>query len=230
MWNSTVNGETLHFHLAGINNQNFLMRDEETATWWQQITGKAVSGPMKGAQLDPVLSDELTFAQWKSEAPNGQVLLSVDRDKKLYEYDWEPKTAKYPVPISFKGSGVGDREVMIGFELNGVSRAYRLDSILKQWPIIDRVGGVPLLLVVGPDKKSVRAFESRIDGADMEFFRKSDTTDWVLVDGSGGSEWNFQGCATQGPMQGKCLKQVTALKDYWFDWKNYHPDTSVYAH
>ena len=224
-----MNGRVLHFHLAGINNQNFLMRDEETTTWWQQITGKAVSGPMKGAQLDPVLSDELTFAQWKSEQPNGQVLLAIARDKKLYEEDWEPKTAKYPVTISFKSSGVPDREVMIGFELNGASRAYKLETILKQWPIIDHVGGVPLLLIVGPDKKSVRAFESRVDGTEVDFFRKADSTDWSLIDSSGG-EWNFQGCALQGPMQGKCLKQITALKDYWFDWKNYHRDTTVYAH
>jgi hypothetical protein len=224
-----VNGKTLHFHLAGINNQNFLMRDEETATWWQQITGRAVSGPMEGAQLDPVLSDELTFSQWKSEQPNGQVLLAVTRDKKLYEDDWEPKTAKYPVSISFKSSGVPDREIMIGFELNGVARAYKLDTILSQWPIVDHVGGVPLLLVVGPDKKSVRAFDTRMDGAELELFRKSDSAGWSLVDTSG-SEWNFQGCATTGNMQGKCLKQITALKDYWFDWKNYHRDTTVYSH
>jgi len=39
-----VNGVPLRFHLAGINNQNFLMRDEQTGTYWQQITGLAVSG------------------------------------------------------------------------------------------------------------------------------------------------------------------------------------------
>ena len=30
--------------------------------------------------------------------------------------------------------------------------------------------------------------------------------------------------------QGKCLDRVPALKDYWFDWRNYHPDTSIYKH
>ena len=34
-----VDGRRLHFHLAGINNQNFIMQDEETGTWWQQVTG-----------------------------------------------------------------------------------------------------------------------------------------------------------------------------------------------
>jgi hypothetical protein len=55
--------------LAGINNQNFLMRDEETGTFWQQISGRAISGPLNGSQLEPVHSDELTFALWRSEAP-----------------------------------------------------------------------------------------------------------------------------------------------------------------
>jgi len=56
-----VDGRALHFYLAGINNQNFLMRDKETGTWWQQITGKAIYGPLKGASLDLVPYDELTF-------------------------------------------------------------------------------------------------------------------------------------------------------------------------
>jgi hypothetical protein len=33
VWETTVNGRVLHFHLAGINNQNFIMRDEETGSW-----------------------------------------------------------------------------------------------------------------------------------------------------------------------------------------------------
>jgi hypothetical protein len=49
-----------------------------------------------------------------------------------------------------------------------------------------------------------------------------------LLDTATASEWNFQGCAISGPSQGKCLDRVPALKDYWFDWRNYHPDTSIY--
>jgi hypothetical protein len=69
-----VAGWALTFHLAGINNQNFLMRDEETGSYWQQISGVAISGPMKGQQLNLVLSDELTFGAWKAEEPEGMVL------------------------------------------------------------------------------------------------------------------------------------------------------------
>ena len=51
---------------------------------------------------------------------------------------------------------------------------------------------------------------------------------WVLLDTATASEWNFQGCAISGPSRGKCLDRVPALKDYWFDWRNYHPDTTIY--
>ena len=72
MWKRTVDGEVLHFYLAGINNQNFLMRDEETGTWWQQISGKAIFGKLKGATLELVVSDELSFGLWKQESPAGK--------------------------------------------------------------------------------------------------------------------------------------------------------------
>ena len=51
---------------------------------------------------------------------------------------------------------------------------------------------------------------------------------WILLDTTTASEWNFQGCAISGPSLGKCLDRVPALKDYWFDWRTYHPDTTIY--
>jgi hypothetical protein len=231
VWKSTVNGKVLHFRLTGINNQNFLMRDNETGTWWQQVSGKAVSGPMKGAQLELAPYDELTFTLWKEEAPTGQVLAQVPKDASQYESNWEPEVHKLPTVISFPGTGLESRDVVMGITVNGVSRAYPMPAILAQSPIQDRVGGVQVLLVAGPDKKSIRAFLSRIDGKDAEFFRKTEgTPEWALVDSLSQSEWDFQGCATSGSAQGKCLERLPILKDYWFDWRNYHPDTSVYRH
>ena len=269
MWTRTVNGRDLHFYLAGINNQNFLMRDKETGTWWQQITGKAIYGPLKGASLDLVLSDELTLGEWKSEFPDGKVLAEVPKYVKEYDSNWEPEVAKLPVVISFPGTELKSRDLVVGLETAGPGRAYPWDTLVKQSPIVDRVNGTPLLVAIGPDGKSFRVFVSRIDGKDVEFFLKGDdtpaTTDktdaaapkadskpataatdakvsgtkdakpavapvkpWILLDTTTASEWNFQGCAVSGPSLGKCLDRVPALKDYWFDWRNYHPDTTIY--
>jgi hypothetical protein len=75
VWGREVNGLVLTFHLAGINNQNFIMRDEQTGTYWQQISGRAISGPLAGKSLTLVPFDELTFALWKSEQPHERRLL-----------------------------------------------------------------------------------------------------------------------------------------------------------
>ncbi len=228
MWTRTISGRVLHFYLAGINNQNFLMRDKETGTWWQQITGKAIHGPLQGAALELVLSDELTFGQWRTESPSGQVLAPVTKYTKDYDSNWEPEVAKLPVVISFPGTELKSRDVVIGLTIDGTARAYPWETFVKQSPILDRVNGTPLLLVLGPDAKSFRVFISRIDGRDAEFFLQADSNEWTLLDTTTASQWNFQGCATSGPSQGKCLAPVPALKDYWFDWRNYHPETSVY--
>jgi hypothetical protein len=243
VWTRTVNGRALHFYLAGINNQNFLMRDRETGTWWQQITGKAIYGALQGATLDLVLSDELTFGEWRSEFPDGRVLAPVSKFTKDYDSNWEPEVAKLPVVISFPGTELKSRDVVIGVTIDGAARAYPWDTFTKQSPVIDRVNGTPLLLALGPDGKSFRVFVSRISGHDGEFFLQTEeekSTDksenvtqtpakpWLLIDSLTASQWNFQGCAVSGPAQGQCLPRVPALKDYWFDWRNYHHDTTIY--
>jgi Protein of unknown function (DUF3179) len=233
-----VNGRVLHFYLAGINNQNFLMRDRETGTWWQQITGRAIYGPLQGAALELVLSDELTFGEWKTEFPAGEVLAPVAKFTKEYDPSWEPAVAKLPVVISFPGTELKPRDVVVGLTVNGSARAYPWELFAKQSPVLDRVNGTPLLLVLGPDGKSFRVFISRMDGSDTEFFLQSSSNrdpsakkeDWTLLDTSTHSQWTFQGCAVAGPALGKCLDRIPALKDYWFDWRNYHPETTVYKH
>jgi len=39
-----------------------------------------------------------------------------------------------------------------------------------------------------------------------------------------------QGCAVAGSARGVCLERVEAIKDYWFDWLHYNPQTTVYGH
>lgn len=253
-----MNGRVLNFYLAGINNQNFLMRDKETGSWWQQITGKAIYGPLKGATLELVLSDELTFGEWKSEVSGGTVLAPVPKYTKEYDPKWEAEVDKLPVVISFPGTELKSRDVVVGLTIDGASRAYPWDTLVKQSPIVERVHDTPLLVAVGPDGKSFRVFISRVDGKDDEFFLKGETESgpvtkpgaagtsnaasgaeskatpspkpWTLLDTATASEWNFEGCAVSGASQGKCLGRVPALKDYWFDWRNYHPDTTIYRH
>ncbi len=228
MWSRTINGLTLVFHLAGINNQNFLMRDEETGTFWQQISGRAISGPLKGSQLAPVHSDELTFALWRSETPKGTVLKPLPADAAEYESkDWEVRMATDRTVLDFPNSGLRSRDLVVGVDAFGASRAYPVDRIFGAKLIEDRLGSEPILVMGGADGKSIRVFRARLHDNQpaSEFYR---TGDDIFMDADTGSEWNFRGCATKGPQSGHCLPPVDALKDYWFDWRNYHPTTTIF--
>jgi hypothetical protein len=232
VWETTVNGQQLHFHLAGINNQNFIMRDEETGSWWQQVTGEAIQGPLKGQHLRPVFHDELTFGLWKREKPEGRVLRPNEQIAQAGKYvpaNWEERVAKMPVTTSVVlDKSLEPRTIVTGLIVNGVAKAYPLDALVKQTLILDNVGGVPIFIVIGDDKKSLRAFERAVDGRKLEFFAKPNAASLTLVDAETGSEWDFTGKAISGSLSGKQLKKVALLNDYWFDWMTYHPGTSVY--
>ena len=213
------------------------MRDDETGSWWQQVTGKAIHGPLQGRQLKPVFHDELSFAIWKREQPDGRVLKPDEKIAAFgnrYEADWEPQVARMRV---VEGTDVdkrlAPRTLVVGITVDGKSAAYPLAALQKQSPIIDVIGYAPVVVVLGEDNRSVRAFERTVDGRKLELFRKTDgdraNGPVQLVDAETGSTWNFEGKAISGLLAGRQLKQIFVLEDYWFDWRLYHPDTSLYS-
>jgi hypothetical protein len=136
-----------------------------------------------------------------------------------------------PTVLSFPEHGLTARDLMLGIQAFGASRAFLYERVITEKLVKDHVGGEPVLLVVGPDDRSVRAFRDRIPGVAgaTDFYRITGRPGVRLIDDSTGSEWNFQGCATSGKAKGLCLEPIPMLKDYWFDWRNYNPKTTVYG-
>jgi hypothetical protein len=232
VWSSVVDGRRLTFRLAGINNQNFVMRDEQTGSWWQQVSGQAIQGALKGRKLMPVPHDQLTFATWKSEEPHGRVLMQdkaiVERDE--YEApDWEETVARFPVRVAVAPGGpIPPRTLIVGISLEGKSKAWPHASIVSAGATVDQIADVPLLLVVAPDGRSVRAFDRRVNNQALTFVRAGkDIQSSTLLDLETMTEWDFTGRATTGSLAGEQLARVEILLDYWFDWKAYHPTTEV---
>ena len=268
-----MGGRRLTLHLAGINNQNFVMRDDETGSWWQQSTGEAFAGPLRGSRLRLVFADEVAFAIWRREHPAGRVLRpDASPAWRTWSADWEAKTGRMPVVAGVPGAdGRGPlppRALVLGLEQGGAARAYPIAALAGQGVVQDDLGGLPVVIFVGEDGRSLRAFESAFDGRRVPFFAKLDGSPAAAVapaggvapapaaaaasatvpgapaaaaalmatapprlwvDGTSGSEWDFQGTAVAGPWRGRRLRPLPAMKDYWFDWRIYHPRTTVYA-
>lgn len=230
MWQSVVNGQTLRFRLSGINNQNFIMSDEETGSWWQQISGQAVQGHFKGQKLTAVDADELTYGIWKRENPNGRVLRPDERIKAENKYepaDWESQVAKMPVTTSAQLDNILEpRALVVGVVIDGKAKAYPFSAIEKQAPILDTLGGRNIVVLLAEDGKSVRVFDRNAGGRKLELLRNPESKQ--LVDAETGSTWDFSGKAVAGELAGSQLLKITAIKDFWFNWKTYNPDTELY--
>lgn len=229
MWGREVDGRVLTFRLAGINNQNFLMRDEETGSYWQQISGTAISGPLKGKQLTFIHWDELTFEVWRDENPRGTILRpSPQFADKYAAKDWDVKMQKSPTVVDTKATGIAPRELVVGVEVNKTARAWRYDRLIDTKLVQDRVAGQPIIIVTALDDKSLRAFYATLPSGEVpDFFRSEELGGGLMRDSVSGGEWNFAGCAISGPLKDTCLSPLRIVKDYWFDWHLYHPQTTI---
>lgn len=225
-----MDGRPLHVRLSGINDQNFFMRDQETGTWWQQITGVGIAGPLRGHKLRLVAHDEISFARWKREQPGGRVLKPDPRAAPRYApANWEERMAKVPTvtPVD-RDDPLPPRELVLGITIGAAARAYPMSKLATEAPLSDTLGGTAIVIVLDHDRTSVRVFDRALAGRTLEMRAASDSSRHELIDGETGSRWDFRGMAVSGPLAGRRLSKLTAIKDYWFDWKKYHPATAIY--
>jgi len=225
-----VEGRPLHFRLSGINDQNFFMRDQETGSWWQQVTGEGMVGPLQGRRLQLVVHDEISFATWKKEHPEGRVLKPDPRAAPNYApADWEQRIARLPTvtPVD-KNDPLAPRDLVLGLAIGGESKAYPMSKLAAAAPLSDSLGGAALVIVLDDDRTSLRVFDRSLDGRTLEMEAAPDTSRPGLIDRETGSRWDFSGKAVGGPLAGRQLKKIPAIKDFWFDWKKYHPGTAIF--
>ena len=220
------------FHLVGINNQNFVMQDEQTGSWWQQVSGEAIRGPLAGTRLTLIATDQLTFATWKHETGgHGRVLRPEARVAARYaRADWERRMRSTPTPASLSRDGrLAPRTLVIGIDVGDTSRAYPVDELPARSVVIDDLGGTPIAIVRAPDGRSTRVFDRRVGSRTLEFV-VTERSAFQLTDTATASTWDFSGTAIDGPLKGTRLARLSWLEEYWFDWHAYHPSTDVARH
>ena len=185
-----------------------------------------------GADLVEVAPDTVALlTPGEIRLKDGRVLLPDPTAAGKYAgAGWEEHVRKLPlVTPAVPGDPLPPRELIIGIELGGEARAYRFADLITQSPVLDRLGGREILIVVGEDGKSVRAFDRTVDGRALEFFARPGSPPLRLIDSQTGSEWDFTGGAIAGALEGRRLDRVAVLPEFWFDWRTYHPATDVHT-
>jgi len=234
VFRAKVKGRLLHFDYDSMVGANEVHRDRETGSRWQQSTGEAISGPLKGAHLDLYPFVRTNWKEWHRRYPNTVVL------KPLPGYDERmANISKRTNQVALTGEGdapkaafghddrLRPREVVAGLRVGEEEKAYPFSQLRIARVINDSVGGTPVLMVHQRSSDTTTAFDARVKGHVLRF-EAADAEAGSLLDTETHSKWDAYGECREGRWKGARLKALILIPEFWFAWSEFHPQTKVF--
>ncbi len=238
-----VNGKAEVFGVSGgLYRSALVMFDRRTTSLWPQPLGKAVLGPLLGAELEVVASSLLPWKEVRDAHPDVTVMLASEDE--LANTGENPYDG-YDVsgdPFLFKGE-VDERlpafTRVAGVTFDGESKAWSYDVLRRRRTIDTTVGGQPMVLLWAPgsasplesddvregrDVGSTGVYDPRVDGRTLTFSPAGRTG---FRDRETGSRWTLAGTAVDGELKGTQLKPLPHQEAFWFAWAAFQPDTAL---
>lgn len=171
---TTSQGEDM-FSVTGLLYQsNLLMRDNETGSFWDQVRGEAVVGPLTGERLTRIKSDIVSLAAVKESWPEAKVLSTDTGHVRRYDidpYEGYDKEELIYFPVDVVDERLRGKRLVYGIEVDGMAKAYTFDAVQDEGRIQDTIGGIPIL--VQHDAKADRVRFTR-------FYPDSEKTEEIL--------------------------------------------------
>ena len=210
-----VNGTPESFRFVGMDHFNAMFEDKTTKTWWRQVSGEAIAGPLKGAVLPELPSQQTTLKQWLTLHPNSLVMQPdstfTEEYTDLDDYDFGIERGKLTRTdtLSWK-----DKSWVVGIEVDGFSKAIDWNKLREERISNFTLAGKPIVVAKANDNQSFFAFERP---SDWPFTFERDT----LVGEN--EKYSLSGHAASGNVPP--LKQLKAYQEFWHSWRTFHPDT-----
>lgn len=226
----TVNNTILEFGTSGkLYNNNLVMYDRTSKSLWSQALGEGILGEYAGITLEKFPFDLAYWKDWKQLYPQSKVLSKDTGSVRPYGADPYEDYYTNPdilFPISNRDNRLGLKEVIVGLENEGLSKAYKLQDIEKLKVINDQLGNKSVTLF-SLYPIMARVFDSSVDGQVLIF--QYNLTNNTFTDKQTGSQWDFEGKSIGGSLKGKQLLRLPFDEGYWFEWVAFHPGTEVYS-
>jgi hypothetical protein len=218
-----VNGEIEQFRLVGMDHFNAMFEDKTTKSWWQQATGTAIAGALKGQTLPEVFSQQMSLEKWLVLHPNTLIMQADSTFKDEYAdmetYDLGKGRGKLTGTDSLSWKR---KSWVVGIEIGGESKAYDWNRLVKERVINDFVGNKSVVIALAADNKSFVAFEHAFKN--NQFALQNDT---LLLD-SRRFTLDGQVALTKDDENKIPLKPIRAYQEFWRSWLNFHPKTLKY--
>lgn len=229
-------------NLEGLNGLNFFMSDNQTHSMWQQATGVAFDGPMKGKRLAMVNFLLTTWGEWRklhSDAlaltpdpvflEKGRAFFALNRGERSSPDARGGGRGNPPMNLGRplrSDSRLPEREQVVGLEIGDAHKAYPIALLRQQSVVNDQVGAMPVLLAHSSANNTTTAFSRKLRGRTLTF---QAAESGALSDKETGSKWTMYGECTSGQLKGTKLEKLTALPSFWFSWAQFYPNTEVFS-
>ncbi len=224
LFSRRVGDRILIFQSSGLLwNSNKVMVDIETDTLWNQLTGEAIAGLLKGTVLDRFPITVTTYGEWIAEHPDTAVLdipgrASTSRGGNEItggaNYSYEPGDAYaeyYASPNVFWPAAevpdvFADKDLMATLDLDGEQLAVGVDALGAAGPQAFTVAGQTVVVV--PTDGGARFYRG-LDGGGVLVLVVEDAGEDTLVLADGSE-----------------LVRLQSGHSFWFAWYANFPDTA----
>jgi uncharacterized protein DUF3179 len=233
VFRADVDGRALTFDLAGLKGSNFVMRDLQTNSEWQQATGEAFTGPLRGKRLAKVPFLITTWGEWRARHPRTLALVPEPEHQSEYA-----RMAQMMARFSFgrssepaslrKDPRLPAYEQIAGLETGGMQKAYPFSVLRKQSVVNDQVGTTPVLLVYVASIDTITAFSRDLRGHVLTF-HAAKPGEAGIMDDQTHSRWTPYGECIEGKLNGGKLEPLIPLPSFWFSWAEFFPTTQIYS-
>jgi hypothetical protein len=155
VYNPVVNGQRLNFEVLGVYRRNMVMGDTTTGTIWQQGTGEAIYGSLKGQRLKFLPYQQTTLNDWLKQYPDSHIATeSGDVKNGIFSKERLMKMMKVTEALVAPGkinlNGLPLREPILGIEIGDLSKAYPISELKKKNSFTDKLGYVELKIEYNP--------------------------------------------------------------------------------
>jgi hypothetical protein len=218
VYDPVINGRTEPFRLVGMDHFNAMIEDATTGSWWQQATGLAVTGKMKGNMLPEVMSTQGTLADWIHENPNTLIMQEDPAFTHKYDTTLQYENGSSKKLLTGTNSASWQRKSwVVGIETGGSAKAYDWNALKASRLIQDTVGGTNILLVLSRNHQSFYAFQ--LPAYSPAFTISNDTLE------TAGMKYLLHGksLGSHPPLQ-----PIAAYQEFWHSWQQFHPGTTRY--
>ena len=244
-------GETrvLEFEVSGmLRHSDMVMADQQTESWWQQLTGTAIVGELAGQTLDIIPSQVIAVEDYFERYPEGLILspeTGTDAEAQYGKNPYEHYDASSGKPYAryFEHNSIDDRlppmERVIDVKGKDGYRVYPFSAIVESGVINDTYDGRAIVIFHKSgmlsvlDEREIKqstdigmaaVFDATLGGQRLTFEKRGAK----FVDLQTGSIWDITGQCNAGELKGKQLSAIPHSNHFAFAWLNFYPDSEVY--